>query len=95
VEVASFWNAACRLALSDYVATTMELPMLKYALVAAGALVVASPAYAEWFIVRGPDKQCRVVETRPTDKKIVIIGDKAYVTRDEAERQVKIVCREQ
>jgi hypothetical protein len=30
----------------------------------------------------------------PTNKTIVIIGDKAYVTRDEAERQVKIVCRE-
>lgn len=68
--------------------------MLKYALIATGALVVASPAFADWFIIRGPDRQCRVVEKRPTDKTIVIIGDKAYVTRDEAERQVKIVCRE-
>lgn len=70
-------------------------PMLKYVLIVVGALMVASPAFAEWFIVRGPDKECRVVETRPTDKTIVVIGDKAYVTRDEAERQVKIVCREQ
>lgn len=68
--------------------------MLKYALIVAGALTVASPAFAEWFIVRGPDKQCRVVEKRPTDKTIVVIGDKAYVTRDEADEQVKIVCRE-
>jgi hypothetical protein len=67
--------------------------MLKHALVVAGALLVATPAFAEWFIVRGPDKQCRVVETRPTDKTIVVIGDKAYITREEAERQVKIVCR--
>jgi hypothetical protein len=67
--------------------------MLKYALIAAGALVVATPAFAEWFIVRGPDKACRVVEKRPMDKSIVVIGDKAYVTRDEAEKQVKIVCR--
>jgi hypothetical protein len=70
--------------------------MLKYALIVTGALVVASPAFAaEWFIVRGPDKQCRVVEKRPTDKTIVVIGDKAYVTRDEAEKQVKVVCRTQ
>jgi hypothetical protein len=68
--------------------------MLKYALIAAGALTVASPAFADWYIVRGPDKQCRIVETRPTDKTTVVIGGKAYVTRDEAERQVKIVCRE-
>ena len=68
--------------------------MLKYALIATGALVAASPAFADWFIVRGPDRTCRVVETRPTDKTIVVHGNKAYVTRDEAERQVKIVCRE-
>jgi hypothetical protein len=36
-----------------------------------------------------------VVEKRPTDKTIVVIGDKAYVTRDEAEKQVKVVCRTQ
>lgn len=69
--------------------------MMKYALIVAGTLVVASPAFADWFIVRGPDKQCRIVEKRPTDKTMVVIGDKAYVTRDEAERQVKVVCREQ
>jgi hypothetical protein len=70
--------------------------MLKYALIVTGALVAASPAFAaEWFIVRGPDKECRVVEKRPTDKTIVVLGDRAYVTRDEAERQVKIVCRTQ
>jgi hypothetical protein len=70
--------------------------MLKYALIVTGALVAASPVLAaEYSIVRGPDKQCRVVETRPTDKSIVVIGGKAYVTRDEAERQVKVVCRTQ
>jgi hypothetical protein len=70
--------------------------MLKYALIVTGALVATSPALAaEYFIVRGPDKQCRVVETRPTDKTIVVLGGKAYVTRDEAERQVKVVCRTQ
>ena len=69
--------------------------MLKYALIVAGTLVVASPAFADWFIVLDPDNQCRVVEKRPTDKTSLVIGDKAYVTRDEAERQLKVICREQ
>ena len=69
--------------------------MLKYALLAVGAVAVASPAFAqEYFIVRGPDKSCRVVETRPTEKTVVVLGDRAYVTRDEAERQVKVVCKQ-
>lgn len=68
--------------------------MLKYALVVAGALVTASPAFAEWFIVRGPDKQCRIVEERPIDETIVVLGNRAFVTRDEAERQLKVICRE-
>jgi hypothetical protein len=56
---------------------------------------MASPALAaEYYIVRGPDKKCRVVETRPTDKTVVVIGDKAYVSRDEADRQVKVVCKD-
>jgi membrane-associated protease RseP (regulator of RpoE activity) len=69
--------------------------MLKYALLAVGVMIIAAPALAqEFFIVRGPDKTCRVVEKRPTEKTIVVIGDKAYVTREEAERQVKVVCKE-
>ena len=54
----------------------------------------ALPAFAaEYFIVRGPDKQCRVVE-KPTEKTIVIVGDRAYVTREEATKQVAVVCKE-
>jgi hypothetical protein len=69
--------------------------MLKYALLAIGAVVVASPAFAaEYFIVRGPDKTCRIVEKRPTEKTIVVIGDKAYVSREEADRQLKVVCKD-
>jgi hypothetical protein len=68
--------------------------MTRYALLAAAAVVIATPALAaEWFIVRGHDKQCRVVEKRPTEKTITVIGDRAYVTREEAERQVKVVCK--
>jgi hypothetical protein len=39
-------------------------------------------------------KKCRVVETRPTEKTLVVVGDRAYVTRQEAEKQIKVVCKE-
>jgi hypothetical protein len=70
--------------------------MLKYALPIAIALGVAAPAFAqtEFFIVRGPDKKCKVVETRPKDTTVTIIGDRAYVTREEAQKQLTVVCKE-
>ena len=56
---------------------------------------MASPALAaEFYIVRGSDKKCRIVETRPADKTIVVIGDKAFVSREEADRQIKVVCKD-
>ena len=48
---------------------------------------------AEYFIVRGADKKCQIVETRPTDTKIVIMGNKAYVSRDEATKEMAVVCK--
>jgi hypothetical protein len=70
--------------------------MLKYVIAIAVVAGAAVPAIAakEYFVVRGPDEKCKVVETRPTEKTIVVIGDKAYVTREEAEAQVKVVCKE-
>lgn len=53
-----------------------------------------SAVAAEYYVVRGPDKKCKVVETRPTDTKIVVMGDKAFISRDEAEKQVKVICKE-
>lgn len=66
--------------------------MIKFVVTAAilvGSLTAASAA--EYFIVRGPDKKCKVVEKRPTEKTITVIGDRAYVTREEATKQVKVV----
>jgi hypothetical protein len=70
--------------------------MLKYVIAIAVLAGAAVPAIAakEYFVVRGPDEKCKVVETRPTEKTIVVIGDKAYITREEAEAQVKVVCKE-
>lgn len=69
--------------------------MLKY-VIALGVMVgVAAPALAaEYYVVRGPDMKCKVVETKPVDKTIIVVGDKAYVTREEAEADVKVVCKE-
>lgn len=68
---------------------------MKYVLSIAAVLAVATPAMAaDYYVVRGPDKKCKVVETRPTDKTIVVIGDRAYVSRAEAEKQIKVVCKD-
>jgi hypothetical protein len=69
--------------------------IIRYALAAGMVVTLAVPAIAaEYFIVRGPDKQCRVVEKRPTEKTMVVVGDRAYVTKEEATKQVAVVCKE-
>ena len=69
--------------------------MIKYLVSATILLSTASAATAaEYYIVRGPDKKCKVVEKRPTEKTITVIGDRAYVTREEATKQVTVVCKE-
>ena len=69
--------------------------MLKYVLPLALLVGATAPAFAaEYFIVRGPDRKCQIVEKRPTDTKMVVIGDKAFVTRDEAQKQMTVVCKD-
>lgn len=56
----------------------------------------AGPALAEFFVVRegGPTAPCKVVATRPTDTKIVIVGNKnGYKEQEEAVRQVAALCK--
>ena len=72
--------------------------MHKYAV--AAVLIVAStlPAFAEkgFWIVRGPDKQCTVVETKPaaTETTVTRVGKDVYVTREEAQADIATVCTE-
>jgi hypothetical protein len=69
--------------------------MMQYVLPVALLIGATAPAFAaEYFIVRGADQKCKVVETRPSDKTITLIGDKAYVTRDEAQKQLAVVCKD-
>jgi hypothetical protein len=73
-----------------------------YNYVLAAALIVGStlplPAFAAekgFYIVRGPDKKCIVVDVAPgaTETKVEKIGKDVYVTREEAEADVAVVCK--
>ena len=89
------WNEKHLLTFSRDVDLTGVNRMIKYVLTATillGSVTAASAA--EYFIVRGPDKKCKVVEKRPTEKTVVVIGERAYVSREEATKQVKVVCKE-
>jgi hypothetical protein len=68
--------------------------MIKYVLPLAILAGSVAPAFAaEFYIVRGPDKKCKIVETRPTETTVVVVGDKTYVSREEAEKQLAVVCK--
>ena len=62
-----------------------------------GALLLAlpDPARADWWIVRASDKQCLVVDIEPTgkDESVTRIGRLVYPTREEAEAEVKRLCK--
>lgn len=50
---------------------------------------------ADYYIVQDrTTKKCKVVETRPTDTTWVQIGPLAFKTRDEADRQLTVICKE-
>lgn len=55
---------------------------------------IATPALADFWIVRdSPTAECRVVTSKPTDTKIVVIGNKVYKTHDEATKDIAVVCK--
>ena len=59
-------------------------------------VVVANPALANWWIVRASDGKCIVVDIEPTgkDKDVTRIGKDVYQTPDQAEVDVKRLCKE-
>lgn len=69
---------------------------VKHILIGALLFAFATPALAatEFYIVRGPDKKCEVVEQKPTSTTTVVVGNKVYTTREEAETQLKTVCHD-
>jgi hypothetical protein len=63
--------------------------------VAAVALLGSSAFAAEYYVVQERDtKKCKVVETRPTETTWVQVGPLAFKTQEEADRQLKVICKE-
>jgi hypothetical protein len=70
---------------------------LRHALTLALIVAFTAPAFAAkgFWIIRGPDKKCVVVETEPaaTETTITRVGKDVYVSREEAEADLAVVCK--
>jgi hypothetical protein len=69
---------------------------MKTKLCAAAVVIVAfaTPAFADFWIVQDSStKKCTIVDKKPTDTKVVVVGGdgKVYTTRAEAETGMKTV----
>ena len=71
--------------------------MYKYVLTAALIVGFALPAFAEkgFYIVRGPNKKYAVVDVAPsaTETTVTRVGKNVYVTREEADADMAVVCK--
>jgi hypothetical protein len=62
---------------------------------AAVAMLSSTALAAEYYIVQEKaTKKCKIVETRPTETTWVQLGPLAFKTRDEADKQLAVVCKE-
>jgi len=57
-------------------------------------LAFANPALASWWIVRAADGKCLVVDVEPSGNDVAKIGKEVYQTQQQAEAQVKTLCKE-
>ena len=63
--------------------------------IAAVAMLSSSALAAEYYVVQEKTtKKCKVVEARPTETTWVQVGPLAFKTQDEADKQVKLICKE-
>jgi hypothetical protein len=69
---------------------------MKKLIIALGAVAVCTPALADYYVVREKSSNtCKVVETKPADTTTyIVVGDKTFKTKQEAEGQVKVICTE-
>jgi hypothetical protein len=69
--------------------------MIKIVCAASAALaLLSSAALADFYVVQEKStKECKIVETRPTETTWVQVGPLAFKTRDEAEKQIKVICK--
>jgi hypothetical protein len=60
-------------------------------------ILLGTPAFADFYIVQDPTtKRCRIVEQRPGPGLGIIIGDRGFGVRVDAESHMRtvVVCRE-
>ena len=63
--------------------------------VATVALLSSGATAEEYYVVQETaTKKCKIVESRPTETTWVQVGPLAFKTRDEAEKQIKVICKE-
>jgi hypothetical protein len=63
--------------------------------IAAVAMLSSSALAAEYYVVQEKTtKKCKVVEARPTETTWVQVGPLAFKTQDEADKKVKVICKE-
>jgi hypothetical protein len=67
-----------------------------FVLIGTFLFALPNPALANWWIVRSSDKKCLVVDIEPTgkDKSVTKLGKEVYLTREEAEADVKRLCKQ-
>jgi hypothetical protein len=75
----------------------METTMLKKVALAVcvGAFCSSAAVAAEYYVVQEQGtRKCKVVDARPTETTWVQIGPLAFKTREEADRQLTVICKE-
>jgi hypothetical protein len=65
----------------------------KLLIASAGIAALAAPALAaEYYIVQDPGtKRCSIVEQRPAEASLIVVNDKVYGSRTEAEGEMTTV----
>jgi hypothetical protein len=67
---------------------------VRMTLAAAGVMMCGSVALADYYVVQEQStKECKVVETRPTESTWVQVGPLTFKSRDEADKQVAVICK--
>jgi hypothetical protein len=67
----------------------------KLVLGTAAVALFASTASADNYVIQEKEtKKCKVVESRPTETTWIQVGPLSFKTKDEAESQVAVLCKE-
>jgi hypothetical protein len=70
--------------------------LTRLTLAACAVTICGTAAFADYYIVQErSSRECKVVETRPSETTWVQVGPLAFKSRDEADRQVAVVCKRQ